>query len=41
MENIEKIEAGLWEAADDLRSNGNVSSNEYFMPVMGTYNSIH
>jgi type I restriction-modification system DNA methylase subunit/very-short-patch-repair endonuclease len=35
MENIEKIEAGLWEAADDLRSNGNVPSNEYFMPVMG------
>jgi type I restriction enzyme M protein len=35
MDNIEKIEAGLWEAADDLRSNGNVPSNEYFMPVMG------
>lgn len=35
MENIEKLETDLWSAADTLRSNGNVPSNEYFMPVLG------
>lgn len=35
MDDIEKLEADLWSAADTLRSNGNVPSNEYFMPVLG------
>lgn len=35
MDNIVKREADLWTAADTLRSNGNVPSNEYFMPVLG------
>lgn len=35
MDNIEKLENDLWSAADTLRSNGNVPSNEYFLPVLG------
>ena len=35
LENIEAIEARLWRAADLLRSNSELASNEYFMPVMG------
>ncbi|MCK9521124.1 MAG: type I restriction-modification system subunit M, partial [Dehalococcoidia bacterium] len=30
-----QVEARLWEAADQLRANGNLPSNEYFMPVLG------
>lgn len=33
--NIQQVEARLWEAADQLRANGNLPSNEYFMPVLG------
>src|SRR2546428_13459273 len=32
---IEKLEADLWEAADNLRANSKLSSNAYFMPVLG------
>ncbi|MCC5839414.1 MAG: N-6 DNA methylase [Opitutales bacterium] len=35
MDDIERLEADLWSAADNLRSNGNVPSNEYFLPVLG------
>ncbi len=35
LENIERIEARLWRAADLLRANSELASNEYFMPVMG------
>src|ERR1700693_5659260 len=32
---IEKLEATLWEAADNLRANSHKSSSEYCMPVLG------
>jgi type I restriction enzyme M protein len=32
---IEKLEADLWEAADNLRANAKVTSSDYFMPVLG------
>ena len=35
LENIEAIERRLWTAADTLRSNSELASNEYFLPVMG------
>lgn len=35
LENIEAIERRLWKAADTLRSNSELASNEYFLPVMG------
>ncbi len=35
LDRIEAIEAQLWRAADLLRSNSELASNEYFMPVMG------
>jgi len=35
MENIEKLENRLWESADLLRSNSNLASSQYFMPIMG------
>ena len=35
MINIRKLENDLWSAADDLRANSNISSNEYCMPVLG------
>jgi len=35
MENIEKIESGLWEAADQLRANSKLTSTEYCIPVLG------
>jgi len=35
MNNLAKLENDLWEAADQLRANGNVPYNEFFMPVMG------
>jgi len=35
LENIEAIERRLWSAADNLRANSNLASNEYFLPVMG------
>lgn len=33
--NIEKLEADLWEAADNLRANSKLTSSEYCMPVLG------
>ena len=35
MDNIEKLEKHLWEAADQLRANSKLSSSEYSMPVLG------
>lgn len=32
---IEKLEADLWEAADNLRANSKLNSSDYFMPVLG------
>ena len=32
---IGPFEAGLWKAADNLRANSNLASNEYFMPILG------
>lgn len=35
MENTEKLEKRLWEAADQLRANSKLTSTEYCMPVLG------
>jgi len=35
LQHIEAIEKRLWKAADTLRANSELASNEYFMPVMG------
>ncbi len=35
MLNIKKLEADLWAAADNLRSNSELNSNQYCMPVLG------
>jgi type I restriction enzyme M protein len=35
LQHIEAIEKRLWKAADTMRSNSELASNEYFMPVMG------
>lgn len=35
LQDIEAIEKRLWSAADLLRANSGLASNEYFMPVMG------
>lgn len=35
LKDIEQIEASLWEAADQLRSNSKLTSSEYVMPVLG------
>jgi hypothetical protein len=32
---IEKLEADLWEAADQLRANSKLTSSDYFMRVLG------
>src|SRR5688572_28828443 len=32
---IEKFEADLWSAADQLRANSKLTSSDYFMPVLG------
>ena len=32
---LEKLEADLWEAADNLRANSKLTSSDYFMPVLG------
>lgn len=34
-ENINDMEASLWEAADQLRANSKLNSSEYSMPVLG------
>jgi type I restriction enzyme M protein len=33
--NIDKLEASLWDAADNLRANSKLTSSEYCMPVLG------
>ena len=35
MQDIEKLETDLWEAADNLRANSKLTSSDYFMPVLG------
>lgn len=35
LQHIEAIEKRLWKAADTMRSNSELASNEYFLPVMG------
>lgn len=35
LQDIEKLEADLWEAADNLRANSKLTSSDYFMPVLG------
>lgn len=32
---IQKLEADLWAAADNLRANSKLTSSDYFMPVLG------
>jgi len=32
---IEKLEADLWEAADNLRANSRFASSDHFMPALG------
>ena len=32
---IDRLEADLWEAADNLRANSKLTSSDYFMPVLG------
>jgi len=34
-DNLDKFEADLWEAADNLRANSKLTSSDYFMPVLG------
>jgi len=35
LNNIEHLESDLWQAADQLRANSNLTSSEYCMPVLG------
>jgi len=35
MENLQKLEADLWEAADQLRANSKLTAAEYSLPVLG------
>ena len=35
LQNIEHLEANLWDAADNLRANSKLTANEYCMPVLG------
>src|SRR5437016_397279 len=35
LENIEQLQAHLWDAADNLRANSKLTANEYCMPVLG------
>lgn len=35
LQDVEKLEASLWEAADNLRANSKLTSSEYVMPVLG------
>src|SRR6266566_3299040 len=35
LNSIQKLEADLWEAADNLRANSKLTSSDYFMPVLG------
>src|SRR5438874_5552501 len=35
LQNIERLEADLWDAADNLRANSKLTAGEYCMPVLG------
>src|SRR5438067_13341474 len=35
LQNIEQLEAHLWDAADNLRANSKLTAGEYCMPVLG------
>lgn len=35
LDNIEQLEASLWDAADNLRANSKLTAGEYCMPVLG------
>src|SRR4029077_12502376 len=35
LQNIEQLEAELWDAADNLRANSRLTAGEYCMPVLG------
>jgi type I restriction enzyme M protein len=35
LQNIERLEAELWDAADNLRANSKLTAGEYCMPVLG------
>jgi len=35
LKDIDKLQADLWEAADNLRANSKLTSSDYFMPVLG------
>jgi type I restriction enzyme M protein len=35
LDNLEKLESDLWQAADQLRANSNLASSDYHMPVLG------
>src|SRR5258706_7683775 len=35
LQDIEHLEASLWDAADNLRANSKLTANEYCMPVLG------
>jgi type I restriction enzyme M protein len=35
LDDLDKLEADLWEAADNLRANSKLTSSDYFMPVLG------
>jgi type I restriction-modification system DNA methylase subunit len=35
LQNIEQLEAELWDAADNLRANSKLTAGEYCMPVLG------
>lgn len=36
MADIKKLESELWEAADDLRANSKLTSQQYCMPVLAS-----
>jgi type I restriction enzyme M protein len=35
LDDLDKLETDLWEAADNLRANSKLTSSDYFMPVLG------
>ncbi|MBI4661973.1 MAG: hypothetical protein HY735_24390, partial [Verrucomicrobia bacterium] len=35
LQNIERLESDLWDAADNLRANSKLTAGEYCMPVLG------
>jgi type I restriction enzyme M protein len=40
LRDIEKLEADLWEGADNLRANSKLTSSDYFLPVLGVRPAI-